>query len=317
MPKYRAGLHKEVSVIFDGVPIPRKNGTQQPSGAPTPDHTDHVPPEPPAPDQLTSPMPKPQEPTQPPPEAAPPKQPEVAPPKQPEAAPPKQPEATLPKQPPDAAPPKQPEVAPPKPPEAAPPKKPEDALLKPPEADAIPKIAKQAHWQQVWQQVGQQVWQQVWQQIENKLFTPKPGVSATKQKVMVISVPVLLMMLIFVLIQSLSTSPQKTNGPWSFEPTNVAAGLNIEIDWQIPQPYPTTLRAPTQFGRVSTAQGEPVKSDKLIVKGIVYSKDAACAMIDGQILYEGDQVSGATIVKINKRSVEFEMNGKRWAQKVQ
>jgi len=26
---------------------------------------------------------------------------------------------------------------------------------------------------------------------------------------------------------------------------------------------------------------------------------------------------GATIVKINKNSVEFEMNGKKWTQKVQ
>ncbi len=287
MPKHRTGLHKEISVIFDGVPIPKKSDAQQSSGAPTPHCANHAPSKPPAPDQPTSPAPESQQPTQPPPEVTPPKQSEAAPPEQPETATPEQPEA---------APPKSPEVTPPKL---------EAALLKPPEVDVTIKAAKQAPWQQAWQQ------------IKDKLLTPKPGVSATKQKVVLISVPVLFILLIFMLTLVLSTPSGKTGELHSFKPTKVVAGSEHEIDWQIPEPYPTRLRDPTQFGSVSIAQSQTDTSGKLIVKAIVYSKDNPCAMISGQILYVGDKISGATIIKINKRSVEFEMNGRKWTQKVQ
>ncbi|GAI39939.1 unnamed protein product, partial [marine sediment metagenome] len=55
----------------------------------------------------------------------------------------------------------------------------------------------------------------------------------------------------------------------------------------------------------------------LIVKGIVYNEDNSSAVIGVQIVHEGDKVSGVTIIKINEKSVDFEMNGKRWTQKVQ
>jgi len=59
------------------------------------------------------------------------------------------------------------------------------------------------------------------------------------------------------------------------------------------------------------------KEGQLIVKGILVSIDRSSAVVDTQIVYEGDKVSGATIVKINKSSVEFEKDGKRWEQGVQ
>ena len=41
MAKHRPGLHKEISSIFGGVPIPKSDGTPQPSSEPEPDLTGH------------------------------------------------------------------------------------------------------------------------------------------------------------------------------------------------------------------------------------------------------------------------------------
>ena len=40
------------------------------------------------------------------------------------------------------------------------------------------------------------------------------------------------------------------------------------------------------------------------------------AMIGANLVQEGQQVAGATVVKIEKDSVEFEMDGQRWKQMV-
>ena len=157
-------------------------------------------------------------------------------------------------------------------------------------------------------------WQQTLEKIKARLFTPKPGVSSTRQKTMVILVPVLFLTMIFVFTRVLSGPSPKRTRAQSFGPSNAVAASNDEIDWQIPEPYPTTLRDPMQFGSVTTTQDG---TGKLIVKGIVYSESNPSAVIGNQIVHEGEKVLGATVVKINKDGVEFEMNGKKWTQKVQ
>ena len=241
MPKQRrVGLQKKVSSIFTGVPIPKDNGAQQPSGAPAPERPNYTPPS-----HLSGTTEKPQQPVQPPPKAAPAKQ---------------------------------------------------------PKPDVTVKTARQIPWQQTLER------------IKTKLFTPKPGVSPAKQKAMVILAPVLFLIMIFAFTRVLSSPSPKITGAHSFGPSKAIAGSNNEIDWQIPEPYPATLRDPMQFGSVTTTQDRP---GKLIVKGIVYSKNNPSAVIGNQIVHEGEKVFGATVVKINKDSVELEMNGKRWTQKVQ
>jgi hypothetical protein len=194
-----------------------------------------------------------------------------------------------------------PQTPEPQPPEQAPPK--ETSVEQPqPEADITVATVKQ-----VW-------WHQAWEQIKSKLLTSKLDASVTKQKVMVVLVPVLFIILIFVFIQVLSAPSGGTTEPQGFGTTSAAAGSGDKIDWQIPELYPTTLRNPMQFGSVATAQGQ---GGQLIVTGIVYSHDKPSAVIGAQIVHEGEEISGVTIVKINKNSVEFKMNNKRWTQKVQ
>jgi len=56
-----------------------------------------------------------------------------------------------------------------------------------------------------------------------------------------------------------------------------------------------------------------------VVAGIFYSVrsiENSSAFIDGHIVKEGDTIYGATVVKINRTTVEFEKNEKRWKQRV-
>jgi hypothetical protein len=54
-----------------------------------------------------------------------------------------------------------------------------------------------------------------------------------------------------------------------------------------------------------------------LVTGIVYSADKPSAIVDRKIVYEGDVIYGATVVKIYKDKVKFSKKGTNWEQKVQ
>ncbi len=242
MSEYKAGLHKEVSAIFNGVSLPKNDGSQRPSATPAPGPPAQ---KPPVPSHMTPTKPKPEQlPLQLPPKAAPAKQ---------------------------------------------------------PKADTAIKAA------------GQIPWRQTLEQIKNKLFATKSGVITTKQKMMVILAPVLFVVLIFVFIRAFSTPSRKITGPETSWPVKDVASSDSKVDWQVPQPYPTTLRDPMQFGSATSRTG----TGGLIVKGIVYSKNNPSAVIGDQIVHQGDKVLDVVIVKINENSVEFEANGKKWMQNVQ
>jgi hypothetical protein len=164
--------------------------------------------------------------------------------------------------------------------------------------------------------------QSFWQQIKNKLSKPKPGVSTTKQKAMVVMMPLLFIVLISMVLKGgvFGTSAGHTEAPVEDTASGgVTAGANTKIDWEIPAPYPTTLRDPMRLVQVEipqTGQTETRKTIKLIVKGILYSEDNPSAVIGNSIVHEGETIRGVSIIKISQDSVEFEMNGKKWTQKV-
>ncbi|MBA7657774.1 hypothetical protein ES703_65716 [subsurface metagenome] len=132
-----------------------------------------------------------------------------------------------------------------------------------------------------------------------------------------ILIPVLFIILIFVFIRVFSRPSRAVATAAKLEPSEAVAASIHKIDWQIPALYPATLRDPMQFGSVIRHGRTQTGTGRLVVKGIVYSEDKPAVVIGTEIVREGDKVLGATIVKINKNSVEFEMNGKKWTQKVQ
>lgn len=118
---------------------------------------------------------------------------------------------------------------------------------------------------------------------------------------------------ISVLIQAFSTPLHKAKISTRNDVNATVAGSS-KIDGQVPASRLTMLRNPMQFGSATPAQEE---TGKLIVKGILYSEDNPSVVIGTKIMREGDEVSGAAIVKINRDSVEFEMDGRRWTEEVQ
>ncbi len=291
----KAGLHKGISSIFKGVSIPQADGGQEPSGPPAPERTDCTEPKQPAPETQKPQAPKAYQATHSLPKAA-----------------PEHTAYTKPKQP--APEPQKPEI--PKAyqatqslPKAAPAQKPKA------DTDDIKKYASKKP------TAVKSDSQSFWQQIRNKLSKPKPSDSTTKQKATVVMIPLLFIVLIFMLLKGgvFGTSVRNSE---AFAEDNGAivatVDLNTKIDWEIPAPYPTTLRDPLRVGPAAAAQNENGTRTfvKLIVKGILYTEDSRSAIIGNHIVHEGEEILGVTIVKINKDSVELEMNGKRWTQKV-
>lgn len=164
---------------------------------------------------------------------------------------------------------------------------------------------------------GPSALEQAVQRIKDRLFAPQAGVNPARQKAMVVLVPVMFIGMVLAFYKMLGGGPDETTGPKVITPSNTIAAASSTIDWKIPDLYPTTLRDPMQFKKeVVTPTTNPDKTEEIAVKGILYSEENPSVIIGIEILHEGDIVSGATIVKINEDSVEFEMNGKEWTQKV-
>jgi len=355
--KNKAGLQKGISSIFKGVSIPQKDGDREPSGTSAPERTDYTEPKPPVTDLQKSEVPKAYQATQTLPKAAPehtaytePKQPapelqktqasktnqvtpslpKAAPAPQSKAEPAQRPKAEpahLPKfvtaqqskvepaQRPKAEPVQKPKVVPVQQPKAEVVQKPKVVPARQPKADIDKKVSKKRPTVKIRSQ-------SFWQQIRDKLFQPKSGGSTAKQKAMVVMMPLLFIVLIFMLFRGgvFGTSAGHTEASTEEAAPGVAtAGSNTEIEWEIPAPYPTTLRDPMRLVPVEipqTGQTQTRKTIKLIVKGILYSEDNPSAVIGNSIVHEGETIRGVSVIKISKDSVEFEMNGKRWTQKV-
>jgi len=288
--KDKAGLHKEISSIFQGVPIPQTDGGQEPSGTPAPERSCTEP---------KPPTPEPQKPC----DAPVPERTDYTKPKQPALTPDFGDLSRVEPQKPNA----------PKPCQAMQ-SLPESIGARQPKAD-IDDIEKNVSQKPATVKISSQTFRQ---QITNKLFTPKPGVSATRQKAMVVMMPLLFIVLIFMFRGVFGTGVRKTEAFAEDNTSSVttADDLNTEIDWEIPATYPTTLRDPMRLGPAATAQTETKTLVKLIIKGILYTEDNPSVVIGDQIVHEGEEIRGVTVLKISKDSVEFEMNGRRWTQKV-
>jgi hypothetical protein len=257
MSKNKAGLHKQVSSIFTGVPIPKEDETQQPTstttkGQPTYGPPSHLSGATLLPDQLMKSSPK-----------------------------------------------------------DIPTEKSKEEEKKPDKVQAPVEIKSS----------GPSALQQAVQRIKNKLFAPKPGVSPARQKATVVLVPVMFVGMILAFYKVLGGGSGETPPPNIITPSNnTTAAASSGIDWKIPELYPTTLRDPMLFKKpdVIPTTNDPDKTTKeeIVIKGILYSEENPSVIIGIDILHEGDEVSGATIIKINQNSVEFEMNGKKWTQKV-
>jgi len=266
MAEHKAGLHKKISVIFDGVPIPRDNKPSGTSSDTVPEDADIV---------YTKPEDVSAAPAVPAPEY---QQPVLL------------PEDALPEQ-----------------SDGSGSEQPEAVSQEQAEVESVPKGSKQ------------KFRQRIWGRVQGRLFAPKPGVNTARQKLMLILIPVLCVIFVFVLMNVFRSPPRKTAKRLDVVKASVkTANSGSKINWEFPPPYPENMRDPMQFVQITSSAGTTgTEENKFAVKGIVYSTDNPSAVIGTQIVHQGDEVSGVTILKINEDSVEFEADGKKWTQKVQ
>lgn len=135
-----------------------------------------------------------------------------------------------------------------------------------------------------------------------------------RRKFMTVLIPVLSAVLIFVIFNSVVRGPSRATRKQTVGAAKAVASSTNKIDWQVPDPYPATLRDPMQFASGVKSQGAKTE---LVVKGIVYSNDNPSAVVGDKIVYRGEEISGAIVKNIDKGSVEFEMDGRIWKQGVQ
>jgi hypothetical protein len=294
--KNKAGLQKKVSSVFKGVPVPQNNGSQQPSDTSTPDHVPGVHPKPATADRqiLQNSLIKKLNQSE-----------DLS-----DNAEQKQTANSYPKSTSTNRMPQSPPIT--KLPQ------PEESLnraAKVTQPESSPFI--------------EETGDGLWQQIKDKLFTPKPGSNPTKQKAMVIMVPILAIIMIFAFRQVLCKAPHKTKGAGTDNVPVVVANADSghEIDWKIPEPISVMTRDPIKLPDENGTQNTEQNGEKngtankpnqgvIIVKDIVYSHDKPSAVIGSKIVYVGDKINDVTIVKIDRDSIEFEKNGNRWEQKI-
>lgn len=167
-----------------------------------------------------------------------------------------------------------------------------------------------------------------------------------KQKVMLILMPVLLIVLAVVVLPKFKSNPAATNNQTVVNQANPShdgieikansdADLEIRINWTIPDKYPEGLRDPmsaiwirkivrgdsimydtpstedeTEVAEGEETDGETIYVDEIIViSSILFGTEGSSVVIDNEILYEGDSVYGAVIKKIDKNIVLFEKDG--------
>lgn len=143
-------------------------------------------------------------------------------------------------------------------------------------------------------------------------------------------IPVLVLVLV-VLLKNPPDTRSATRSTGRTPPgTGRRAAPDVEIAWALPVPYEPVGRDPMRpivpevpEPTLATSAVAPAAPDaaleaplELTVTGILYSQDKPAAIVDTQIVHVGEQVSGATVEKIEMGGVHFERKGRRWIQTV-
>lgn len=157
-----------------------------------------------------------------------------------------------------------------------------------------------------------------------------------RRKVVLFLIPVLFIVLIFVLARGAGVlkfilgekESAKASSQEPADQTLDAENSHVEINWQIPPPYRSALRdlmRPAWTNADYTAHETDAErtdveqsliEEGIVIQTIVFGEEGRSVLINGRILYEGDTILGATVIKISKDKVEFEASGKRFSKSV-
>ncbi len=131
---------------------------------------------------------------------------------------------------------------------------------------------------------------------QDEAFVGRTGVSSARQTTLAMLVPILSIVLLAVLNKFY-------NVPF------------LGSEWLRLGTYRVMIADFLDSGAATDEGGQrPVR---LKVRGIALSHDRPSAVIGTTIVHEGDTVLGATVVRIGRTGIKFEVNGETWTQKVQ
>jgi type II secretory pathway component PulC len=161
---------------------------------------------------------------------------------------------------------------------------------------------------------------QWWRTTKQRIFGDTQKPLDTRQKKTAMFGIILTVVFIAVLIFALGSGPSNVKAASKeidFKAAQMAGRQKTGSteNWTLPEPYSTSLRNPTKIG-VSASAANTQSENTLRVQGIVYSSKRPSAIIANQVVFEGDSIEDARIIKIERDSVEFERDGKRWQQQV-
>lgn len=161
------------------------------------------------------------------------------------------------------------------------------------------------------------------QPIKQKLLTPPEGVSPAKHMTTLALIPVLFLVVVLVFGRLLLKSGSKSKSKEGDQTKVSSISAKDQIEWQQPEVYPVGLRDPmkrssqqTVITVVQTNDGDDAPDSNIVVRGIAWSEDNPAVIVGTEIYYQGQIVRDVKIVKINIDSVVFEKDGKQWTQKV-
>ncbi|HOK94852.1 MAG TPA: hypothetical protein P5175_01160 [Anaerohalosphaeraceae bacterium] len=161
-------------------------------------------------------------------------------------------------------------------------------------------------------------------QVKKAVFGSAKGQVDSRQKKMAVLVGILSVVFAAVLYVTLGGlgKGKAIAAVSSPDPEQSVPALQKTIeDWKRPDPVPNDLRDATvpvvrQAVPVQTADTDAEVGD-LTVRGILFSQHKPSAIVNGQVVTEGQTINGVTVVRISRDTVEFEANGKRWTRSVQ
>ncbi len=151
-----------------------------------------------------------------------------------------------------------------------------------------------------------------------KFFKSVSSGDLQRNRKMLVIAAVLMVFLVGVIVRSYVFGPAEKNSvskstASAKEIAGSISGGDV-VEWSVPEQVGENIRDITVSGGRTVSSAS---AGGFVVRGILLSEDRNSAIVGKNIVHIGDQIAGATVVSISRKTVEFERDGKRWMQQVE